>query len=53
LFNPSCSTTARHNHIAIQGPVIWSTIPTEIKALQSINLFKKSLSDFLKIQPFH
>jgi hypothetical protein len=47
LFNPSCSTTTRHNHIAIQGPIIWGSIPKEIKSAQSITVFKNLLSAHL------
>jgi len=48
LFYQSCSSVTRQNHIAIQGPLIWSTVPNEIKSSQYINAFKHLLCTHLK-----
>jgi hypothetical protein len=53
LFNHSCSTTVRQNHISIQGALIWSTIPNDTKTLHPINLFKTTLRAHLKKQILH
>jgi hypothetical protein len=50
LFNPSCSITTRKNHIALQGPLVWNSIPTGIKCEPSLLKFKKQLEAYLKTQ---
>jgi hypothetical protein len=47
LFNQPCSTACRQNHITIQAPIIWNSIPNDIKTLQSIPQFKTQLYQHL------
>jgi hypothetical protein len=47
LFNYTCPTTSRQNHITIQAPIIWNTIPNDIKTLLSISQFKSQLYKYL------
>jgi hypothetical protein len=48
LFPQHCSIKSRQNHIALQGPLIWNSIPQEIKSSLSIKTFKYKLSNHLK-----
>ena len=36
---------------AVQGPLLWNKVPNELKAGQSFEVFKSSLSNFLALIP--
>lgn len=47
LYHHTTSSNLRLRQLPISGPQIWSTIPSHIKVLSSISLFKKQLQLFL------
>ena len=47
FVTPVFRTYIREKGISIQGPMIWNTLPLEIKAASSISAFKILLSNYI------
>jgi len=47
LFSQSSTTSIRYNCVAIQGPIIWNSLPANIKTAPSLHSFKKLLKSYL------
>ena len=42
-----CRTKCRQDTVRFQGPKLWNSLPTEIKDVSSLNLFKKKIKQYL------
>jgi hypothetical protein len=57
LIPPLSKTSSQSNQslydrsFAVQGPKLWNNVPPEIKAAESFDMFKCSLSNFLALIP--
>jgi hypothetical protein len=57
LIPPLSKTSSQSNlslynrSFAVPGPKLWNTVPPEIKAAESFDMFKCSLSNFLDLLP--
>jgi len=47
LFNPQSTHNFRFRSVALQGPIVWNALPSEIKTIQHFVSFKKVTHDFL------